>query len=125
MRSFNLVGVAAVAALLTAAAASAQASDEEGEKVFKKSCAACHTVEPGKNKVGPSLAAIIGRKAGTVPGFNYSEANKKSELEWDAAKLDEYLADPKKFMPGNKMVFTGVKKPEEREAIIRYLATAR
>ena len=103
MSSSKVVGVAVLSVLLAAAAAPVRA-DEEGEKVFKKYCSACHTVEAGKNKVGPSLAGIVGRKAGSVPGFTYSEANKTSGVEWDAAKLDDYLTDPKKFMPGNKMV---------------------
>jgi cytochrome c len=123
MSSFKAVGVTALVVLLGASAAPVRA-DEEGEKAFKKNCSACHTVEASKNKIGPSLAGIIGRKAGTVPGFAYSEANKNSGVEWDAAKLDEYLTDPKKFMPGNKMVFAGVKKAEERKAIIAYLAQA-
>ncbi|HEX7967040.1 MAG TPA: cytochrome c family protein, partial [Stellaceae bacterium] len=81
----------------------------------------CHTVEAGKNKIGPSLAGIVGRKAGTAPGFSYSDANKKSGVTWDEATLDAYLTDPRKFMPGTKMVFAGLKNPDDRKAIIAYL----
>jgi cytochrome c len=91
------------------------------DKAFKKHCATCHTVEAGKNRVGPSLAGIVGRKAGTIPGFAYSDANKNSGVVWDEKQLDVYLVDPKKFMPGNKMVFNGVKNEKERTEIINYI----
>jgi cytochrome c len=94
---------------------------EPGESVFKKNCAICHTLEPGKNKIGPSLAGVVGRKAGSVPGFAYSDANKKSGDTWDEQTLDTYLTDPRKFMPGTKMVFNGLKGPEDRKALIEYL----
>jgi cytochrome c len=105
-------------------AGTARAADE-GEKDFKKYCSACHTTEPGKNKIGPSLAGVVGRKAGSEPGFQYSEANKKSGLTWDEATLDKYLTNPKEVVPGTKMAFAGVKKEDERKAIIDYLKTTK
>ena len=96
-------------------------ADEPGETVFKKNCAVCHTLEIGKNKIGPSLANVVDRKAGSVPGFAYSAANKNSGDTWDEQTLDTYLTDPKKFMPGTKMVFAGLKNPEDRKALIEYL----
>jgi cytochrome c len=96
-------------------------ADEPGETVFKKNCAVCHTLEIGKNKIGPSLADVVDRKAGSVPGFAYSAANKNSGDTWDEQTLDTYLTDPKKFMPGTKMVFAGLKNPEDRKALIEYL----
>lgn len=96
-------------------------AEEPGETLFKKNCAICHTLEAGKNKIGPSLAGVVGRKAGSVPGFAYSAANKNSGDIWDAQTLDTYLADPRKFMPGTKMVFAGLKNPEDRKALIEYL----
>jgi cytochrome c2 len=101
-------------------AATAQAQDA-GEAIFKKNCFICHTVEPGKNKLGPSLAGVVGRKAGSVPGYSYSEANKNSGVTWDEATLDAYLTDPKKFMPGTKMIFAGLKNADDRKALIAYL----
>ncbi len=92
-----------------------------GEAVFKKNCAICHTVEQGKNKIGPTLFGVVGRKAGTVPGFDYSAANKNSGVTWTEQTLDTYLTDPQKFIPGTKMVFAGLKNPEERKALIEYL----
>jgi len=96
-------------------------AEEQGETLFKKNCAICHTLEAGKNKIGPSLAGVVGRKAGSVPGFAYSAANKNSGDIWDAQTLDTYLAEPRKFMPGTKMVFAGLKNPEDRKALIEYL----
>lgn len=118
----KLIGFAAGAAVFCFGIGAALA-DEDGEKVFKKYCTTCHTVEAGKNKIGPSLAGIIGRKSGSVPGFSYSDANKNSGVVWDEAKLDQYLTDPKAFMPNNKMTFVGLKKAEERTAVIGYLKT--
>ena len=96
-------------------------AEELGETLFKKNCAICHTLEEGKNKIGPSLAGVVGRKAGSVPGFAYSAANKNSGDTWDEATLDTYLTDPRKFMPGTKMVFAGLKNSEDRKALIEYL----
>ena len=86
-------------------------AEEAGEIVFKKNCAVCHTLEAGKNKIGPTLAGVVDRKAGSVPGFAYSTANRNSGDTWDEQTLDIYLTDPKKFIPGTKMVFAGVKTP--------------
>ncbi len=92
-----------------------------GAEVFKKNCAICHTLEAGKNKIGPSLADVVGRKAGSVAGFAYSAANKNSGDTWDEQTLDAYLTAPQKFMPGTKMVFAGLKNPADRQALIEYL----
>ena len=94
-----------------------------GRLVFRK-CQACHSLEPGKNLVGPSLAGILNRKAGTEPGFDYSPAMKQSNITWDAKTLDEYLAEPAKVIPGNRMPFPGLKTPDDRKDIIASLAAA-
>jgi len=96
---------------------------EEGEKVFKK-CQACHVIKDEQNRVGPHLVGIFGRKAGSVEGFKYSEsmvAKGQEGLVWDETTIDAYLADPKGYIPKNKMAFAGLKKPEERAAVIAYL----
>ncbi|MBF0335280.1 MAG: cytochrome c family protein [Alphaproteobacteria bacterium] len=93
---------------------------EEGAKVFNR-CKACHTVEAGKHRVGPSLHGVIGRKAGTAQGFNYSEPMKTSDVTWTPENLSKYLEDPKAFIPGNKMIFAGLKKEDERRDVIAYL----
>jgi nitrite reductase (NO-forming) len=94
-----------------------------GRLVFRK-CQACHSLEPGKNGLGPSLAGIIGKKATEVPNYNFSPAMKASNLTWDVATLDAYLADPQKVVPGNKMPFPGLKTENERSAVIAYLAAS-
>lgn len=115
----------AAALVLFASTGTALAADPAaGEKVFKK-CRACHTVDAGgKNLVGPNLHGVVGRPAGTVEGYKYSKAMKDSGLVWDAATLDQYLADPKGFVPKNKMAFPGLKKPDERADLIEWLAQA-
>ena len=84
-------------------------------------CKACHSVEPGKHGIGPSLAGIWGEKAGEVPGYEFSEPMKNSGLTWNQATLDRYLADPRGTVPGTKMAFGGVSDPAKRQAIIDYI----
>jgi nitrite reductase (NO-forming) len=92
-----------------------------GRLVFRK-CQVCHSLETGKNILGPSLAGIIGRKAGAVPGYSYSPALKQADIVWDAKTLDSYLVDPQKMIPGNKMPFPGLKTEHDRADVIAFLA---
>ena len=92
----------------------------EGEKVFVQ-CKTCHVKEAGQNRVGPSLAGIVGRAAGTVEGFNYSPANKNSGITWSAEKLFQYLEKPARVVPGTKMVFAGLPDAQKRADVIAYL----
>ncbi len=95
-----------------------------GRQVYKK-CQACHSLELGKNTVGPSLAGIMGQKSAEVPNYDYSPALKgRANLVWDAATLDVYLLDPQKLVPKNKMPFPGLKSANERKDVIAYLAAA-
>jgi cytochrome c len=94
-----------------------------GQRIFRQ-CQTCHVVEPGVNKVGPSLAGIVGRPAGTVPGFRYSPANKNSGLVWSEPVLFEYLEAPQKYIPGTYMAYAGLKQPQQRADVIAYLKTA-
>ncbi|QIG54705.1 cytochrome c family protein [Altererythrobacter sp. BO-6] len=93
-----------------------------GEKVFMQ-CASCHVVEPGVNRVGPSLAGIIGRAAGTVEGFNYTDANKNSGITWTPEKMFQYLENPQRVIPGTRMAFAGLKNGQDRANVIAYLQT--
>jgi len=94
----------------------------DGQKSFNK-CRACHTVgENAKNQVGPSLNGLFGRKAGTVEGFKYSNANKDSAIVWDEKNFAEYIKDPKAFMPGNIMTFAGIKNDKEIKDLTAFLA---
>lgn len=86
-------------------------------------CAACHSVEPGKMGIGPSLAGVYGTKSGAIAGYAFSEAMKDAKLTWDDATLDKYLAAPAKVVPGTKMTYAGLADPAARAAIITYLKT--
>lgn len=125
MRRVTLI--AAVMILATWGVAQGQDSHdvEEGQKTFKRVCFSCHAAEAGKNKIGPSLFGVVGRESAEVPGFKFSQAAEKSDVTWTEENLDKYLTDPKKFMPGNKMAFTGIKKAEERRQVIAYLKSLR
>jgi len=109
--------------LVAMAAGPAVSADADAGKTAFKKCALCHTTEAGKNKIGPSLFGIVGRKSATVENFNYSEAMKKFDHTWDEGTLDEYLADPRATVPGTKMIFPGIKDKTERDDVIAYLET--
>lgn len=117
MRIFVL---AVGAGFLSTVSASAQDA-AAGEKVFAQ-CKACHQVgETAKNAVGPVLNGLFGRKSGTIEGFNYSSANKNSGIMWDEATFRDYIKDPKAKIPGTKMIFPGLKNPQQIDDIIAYL----
>jgi nitrite reductase (NO-forming) len=94
-----------------------------GQKVFRK-CQACHSLDPGKNLIGPSLAGVIGRKAGAAPGFAFSPAIKGADLTWTPQILAAYLSDPQKAIPGNRMPFPGLKSEHDRDDVIAFLVQA-
>jgi cytochrome c len=114
----------AVSLCLAAAPHLAQAADAAaGQALFKTKCALCHSVVAGQNRVGPSLFGVVGRKAGTAPAYNYSQANKASGKTWDDATLDTYLTNPKALVPGTKMIFAGLPDATDRGNVIAYLDT--
>lgn len=124
MRTVRFGALIAATAVLLVAGTAGAADVEKGEKVFRK-CKACHTVEAGgKNKVGPNLHGLFGRKAGTAEGYNYSDAMKESGIVWDEDKLHTYLANPRGVVPKTKMTFAGLKKESDRDDIIAYLKEA-
>jgi cytochrome c len=115
---------ALLAALLSLAAtdiATGAGDPKRGAQVFQ-ACAACHSVERGEHMTGPSLAGILGHKAGTAEGFlRYSEAMKRSGVVWSEGNLDKWLADPAQFVAGTSMTFAGLEKSKDREDVIAYL----
>jgi cytochrome c len=115
--------ITAGALALASAAALAQGDPAQGERVFNR-CKACHSVDEPKNKVGPHLVGVVGRQAGSVEGFRYSDAMKESGITWNEETLAQYLADPRGFIKGNRMAFTGLKNEEEIADVIAYLNQA-
>ena len=96
---------------------------KKGEADFI-TCKTCHAIEAGVNKIGPSLHAVVGRAAGTIPGYTYSTANKNSGITWSEEKLFQYLENPQRIVPGTKMTFAGwPTDPQKRADVIAYLKT--
>ena len=111
------------AALIAASASAALAQDAaKGEQVFAR-CAPCHAVGPNaENKLGPELNGLDGRHSGTAANFSYSDANKNSGIVWNEAKFKEYIQDPRGVVPGTKMIFAGIKKPDEINDLWAYVS---
>lgn len=108
--------------ITSAAPARTQATAQVTPPAAFSQCRACHSVEPGKNGVGPTLFGIVGSKAGEVPGYSFSPALKSSGITWDRASLDKWLQSPSKMVPGTKMVIA-LPDPQKRKAVIDYLET--
>lgn len=113
----------ALAVLMTAGSAFAAGDAKKGKRVFNK-CKACHSLAAGKKKIGPSLHGIFGRTSGTAAKFKFSPAMKKAKIVWNAETLDKYITKPRKFLPGTRMAFAGVKKKTDRDNLIAYLMKA-
>jgi len=111
-----------IGAVLAASSGRALAADvAAGEQSFKQ-CLVCHSIGAGaKNKVGPAQNGLDGRKAGTVEGFNYSDANKNSGITWNEKTFKEYIKAPQAMIPGTKMTFAGIKDPQEADNLWAYL----
>lgn len=122
--AYRIVALVLAAAALAAGPARADGDADKGRKVFAR-CAVCHAVEAdAPKKLGPPLHGLFGRKAGSVPGYSYSTAVQNAGFVWDEAKLDQWLAKPNAFLPGNKMSFVGIPKDDERADVIAYLKAA-
>ncbi len=105
--------------------APALAQDDAGQIAFNNACRTCHTVREGDNRLGPSLSRVIGRKAGSLPNYNYSESMKKADLVWDKQNLDRFIANPDVVVSGNNMKpYGGIASAEERAKIVAFLESA-
>jgi len=113
--------VAAVAMIATSLTHGAAPDPKAGEAIYSR-CAACHAF--AYDRTGPRHCGLFGRRAGTVPGFDYSDAMKKSGIVWNEATLDRFLADPLRAVPGTAMGYAGIKDPKERADLIAYLQQA-
>jgi cytochrome c len=123
-RAGRWLAAIAAAAVLAAAPAHAAGDAKRGADLFADNCGDCHSVkEGGGTRKGPNLFGIIGRKSGTVPGFDYSDGNKAKDWIWTAERLEPYLAAPKTVVPGTTMKFKGDPDPKERADIIAFLMT--
>jgi len=112
--------------LLAGSATAALAADPAaGEKIYKAQCGICHAVTAGENRIGPTLFGVVGRPAGSVPGFNYTADHKKLGIAWNAATLNKYLANPRAMVPDTSMVYAGLKDDAERADLVAYLETLR
>jgi cytochrome c len=117
LRAFAVAAIALTASTIVSTAQELAA----GETSFKK-CMPCHDVgDKAKNKVGPILNGLDGRKSGTVAGYSYSDANKNSGIVWDEAQFVDYIKDPKTKIPSTKMVFVGIKNESEAKSLWAYL----
>jgi cytochrome c len=106
--------------LLTSSTALAAGDPSAGQAVFATHCAVCHSTESGVNKIGPSLAGIVGSKGGTVPGFDFSAAMNEANVTWNDTNLDKFLANPVGFIHGTKM-FVNLPSETDRQNVIAYL----
>ena len=113
--------LATAAGLFAGVAAAAEGNAARGERLYDR-CAACHAL--AQDRVGPRHCGLLGRRAGSVPGFDYSPAMKKSGIVWTARSLDRFLAAPTKVVPGTTMTYAGVADAQERADLIAYLAEA-
>ncbi len=97
-------------------------AQNDGQTAFNNSCRTCHTMKEGDNRQGPHLAGIVGRKAGSLPDYNYSSSMKQSGITWDEANLDQFIADPGQLVNGNTMKpYGGITDAAQRKAIIEFL----
>lgn len=123
MLKMTTLSFAAAILLGTAAPAFAEGDAAEGEKVFRK-CQACHVVNKGVNRVGPSLYGVIDRPAGTAEGFKYSKAMAESGITWTEDQINAYLENPRGVVKGTRMAFAGLKDEQDRLDVIAYIKEA-
>jgi len=124
MRQVLLGGLMLAGSLMLLEGTAMAAGDAAaGQVLFKQKCGICHSPVEGQNKIGPSLWGVVGRKAGTLPSYTYSDAMKNANRTWDEATLSDYLTNPRQKIPGIKMIFAGLPEESDRQNVIAYLST--
>jgi len=122
MLKLNLVALTTALAFSVAAGQALAAGDvAAGEKVYNSQCKACHSLDKGKNGIGPSLSGVVGRKSGSAEGFKYSDAMAKAGITWDDASLAKFLKSPKDVVAGNKMLAGALKSDDDIQNVIAFL----
>ena len=110
--------------LLAGSATAALAADPvAGEKIFKTQCSICHAVVAGENRIGPTLFGVVGRRAGSLPDFDYTADHKKLGVTWNTTTLNKYLTNPRAMVPDTTMIYPGLKDNAKRADVVAYLAT--
>ena len=120
-----IAALGGIACLLSSSSALPQAATEPAseQQAFNNACRTCHLTREGDNRLGPSLHKVVGRKAGSLPNYNYSSAMKEADFVWDEAKLDRFIASPDEVVPGNNMKpYGGLTSKDDRAKIIAFLA---
>ena len=123
VRSGLFISLTLTALLGVSPASHAAGDPKRGADTFAQECAVCHSVQEGRNKMGPSLFAVVGRKAGSIEDFVYSAAMKQSTFTWSPDKIDAYIAHPQQLVPGDKMKYDGLANAQDRADLIAYLNT--
>ena len=118
-----LSGVLILGGLLVGAPAFAAGDAAAGKVLFSQKCSLCHAPVEGQNKIGPSLWQVVGRKAGSLPGYTYSDAMKNANRTWSDDTLNDYLVNPRQKIPGVKMIFAGLPNETDRQNVIAYLSS--
>ena len=130
MRWYPIVALSGIAYVLSSSSALPQASQgadaASEQQAFNNACRTCHVMREGDNRLGPNLHKIIGRKAGSLPDYNYSGAMKEAGFVWDEQKLERFIANPDEVVPGNSMKpYAGLASSDDRTKIIAFLAQSR
>lgn len=122
-RAWLIVMLSAMAyALSSSSSLSQDGASQEQQQVFNNACRSCHTIREGDNRLGPNLFKVVGRKAGTLPDYNYSTAMKGADFDWDEEKLERFIANPDEVVPGNNMKpYGGLASADERKKVVAFL----
>ena len=126
-RGYLIAALSGMACLVSSPSAMPPAAAEPAteQQAFNNACRTCHVTREGDNRLGPNLHKIMGRKAGSLPDYNYSSSMKEADFVWDEAKLDRFIASPDEVVAGNKMKpYSGLANKEDREKIVAFLAKA-